>query len=166
MLGEAPRPPGQNKKTKRSARKTGRKNKHGVTNPAVTIVDEQENYEDMSGQQENYTPFDPNADDDQEDYENYQKQDEEPLEDYENFGKTASLVLQEKVIDNEEDQEDYENFSKDLIQPPDNNDDDLEDYENAAALAIGGPPSVHRKGTSSRTLEVESPYMNVGDIRT
>lgn len=162
MLGEAPKPPGHSKSKTKSRNVS---HKQGIVNPIVSTTDEQENYEDMSGQP-NYTAFDPHEDE-QEDYENYQKQtsDDEPLEDYENFGKTSSVTIQSK--DDEEEQEDYENMPKNLTLPKKDDDDELDDYENAAAAVKSAPPPIKPKpkAKQSGALQSESPYMNVGDIR-
>lgn len=174
LLPPAPNPPGKKKTSffKKSRRGTENKSKQeaGVSNRAFGVKDEQEDYEDMSGKQPNYTPFNPEEDGPKEDYENFQKKagEDMPLEDYENFGKTSA----NRLIDDE--QEDYENLSKPLAKPTkyEGNDDEeeQEDYENVTA----------RPNVPHRTLNVfdgdgplddyenfqkENPYMNVGDVQ-
>lgn len=179
MLGEAPRPPAAvSKKKKKSMfkismkRKSEKKTKQmeGATNRGM---DDQEDYEDMSGKQAqpSTAPFDANEEGPQEDYANYQKDqidNDMPLEDYENFGKTSALVNQNQTVDDNEDLEDYENVQNALSKAKIDDEDDLEDYENAAIIpTIPNRTNMIVDDEPSEDYENfnrENPYMNVGEL--
>ena len=166
MLPEAPKPPGSgfSKKKKSSRHKTAK----GMTNHALAVPNEQENYEDMSGkqiEQENYAAFDPDEEP-QEDYANYQRnQNEEmPQDDYENLGINPSNA--NAHID-EDKQEDYENVQNALSKANMDDTEEQEDYENyTGGLVV--PPQTNMtfdndEGPSEiyENFNTENPYMNV-----
>lgn len=180
-LGEAPRPPAAiSKKKKKSMFKISmkkisvKKSKQpkGAINQAM---DDQEDYEDMSGQQPHLSTaqFNATAEDPQEDYANYQKDQNDsdmPLEDYENFGKTSALVNQNQTVEDDEDLEDYENVQNALSKAKIDDEDDMEDYENCAII-----PTIPNRtnmmiaddepSEDYENFNRENPYMNVGELK-
>ncbi|CAG2227105.1 unnamed protein product [Mytilus edulis] len=160
MLGEAPRPPAAiSKKKKKSMFKISMKKislkkskqPEGAINQGM---DDQEDYEDMSGQQ----PAPPNQNDS-----------DMPLEDYENFGKTSALVNQNQTVEDDEDLEDYENVQNALSKAKIDDEDDMEDYENCAII-----PTIPNRtnmmiaddepSEDYENFNRENPYMNVGEL--
>ena len=153
MLPNAPKPPdsGFSKKKKMSRHKTAK----GMTNHALAVPTEQENYEDMSGklnqeiEQPTYTAFDP---------------DEEPTENYANYQRNPNEEMPQEYYENpsnpnahidDDEQEDYENVQNALSKANMDDTEEQENYENYTFHLDEGPSEDYEN------LNTENPYMNM-----